>query len=318
MQLESCDLVPSFSMLDLRRLAVFREVAEQGSFSGAALALDYTQSVVSHHVAQLERELGVTLLERGRRPVRLTPAGERLHAHAGTILGAARTAEADMRAVAGLEAGTLRIGAFLTACTSFVPAAVGAFTREHPQVDVRLDQLEPPASLPRLIDGELDLAVVFIQQGDPEPDPRLAGTKLADDPFRVALPPGHRLARRRDVALADLRDERFSAPRPQRGGLQYRAMIEDLCRDAGFTPNFAYAVEDVTVARSFVAAGLTVAIVPDMTIAHPRPDVAVKPLRGIAPFRTVHVMWMRDRRTPGIEPMVAALAAAARERLSGA
>lgn len=303
-------------MLDLRRLAIFREVAERGSFSGAALALDYTQSVVSHHVAQLERELGVTLLERGRRPVRLTPAGERLHAHAGTILGAARTAESDLRAVVGLEAGTLRIGAFLTACASFVPAAIGAFAGEHPHVDVRLDQIEPPASLPRLIDGELDLAVVFIQDGDlREIDSRLDGVKLGTDPFRVALPPGHRFARRREVALADLRDERFSAPGPHGGGLQYRTMLERLCRDAGFAPDFAYAVDDVTVARGLVAAGLTVAVLPDMTIFHPRPDVAVKPLRDITVFRTIHVMWVRDRRTPGIAPMVAALSAAARRRL---
>jgi DNA-binding transcriptional LysR family regulator len=302
-------------MLDLRRLAVFREVAERGSFSGAALALDYTQSVVSHHVAQLERELGVTLLERGRRPVRLTPAGERLHAHAGTILGAARTAESDLRAVAGLEAGTLRIGAFLTACASFVPAAIRTFIGEHPRVDVRLDQLEPPASLPRLISGELDLAVVFVDEGDsPQPDPRLDGVKLADDPYRVALPPGHRLARRREVALADLRDERFSAPRAEGGGLRYRAMLERLCHDAGFSPNFAYAVTDVTVARGFVAAGLTVAVMPDMTILHPRPDVAVKPFQGIEPLRTIHVIWVRDRRTPGIAPMVAALSAAAQQR----
>src|SRR5881397_2316385 len=105
MQLKLSVLISCLSMLDLRRLAVFREVAESGSFSSAALALDYTQSVVSHHVAQLERELGVTLFERGKRPVRLTPAGERLSEHAGLILGAARTAEADLRAVAGLEAG---------------------------------------------------------------------------------------------------------------------------------------------------------------------------------------------------------------------
>src|SRR5688500_2713312 len=150
-------------MLDLRRLAVFREVADRGSFSGAALELDYTQSVVSHHVAQLERELGVSLFERGKRPVRLTPAGERLHVHAGTILGAARLAEADLRAVAGLESGTLRIGAFLSACASFVPAAIGAFAGAHPAVEVRLDQQEPPVSVPRLIAGELDLAVVFIE-----------------------------------------------------------------------------------------------------------------------------------------------------------
>src|SRR5688500_10991812 len=123
-------------MIDLRRLDVFREVAERGSFSGAALELGYTQSVVSHHVAQLERQLGVTLLERGKRPVRLTPAGERLYSHAGTILGAARTAEADLRAVAGLEAGTLRVGAFLTACVSFVPAAMRAFIEQQDRKDV--------------------------------------------------------------------------------------------------------------------------------------------------------------------------------------
>src|SRR5918912_2893357 len=99
-------------MLDHRRLSAFHAVAEHGSFSAAALALNFTQSVVSHHVAQLEKELGVTLVERGRRPIRLTPAGERLHAHAGTILGAARAAEQDMRAVAGLESGTLHVGAF--------------------------------------------------------------------------------------------------------------------------------------------------------------------------------------------------------------
>jgi DNA-binding transcriptional LysR family regulator len=310
MQYESWDLLSCLSMLDLRRLAVFREVADQASFSAAALELGYTQSVVSHHVAQLEREVGVTLVERGRRPVRLTPAGERLHAHAGTILGASRAAEADLRAVAGLAAGTLRIGAFLTACASFVPAAIGAFTSEHPGVDVRLDQLEPPASVPRLIDGELDLAVVFIDE-DRAQDPRLESRKLADDPYRVALPPGHRLARRRQVRLAELRDERFCAPRPQGGGLQYRAMLERLCEPAGFAPDFAYAVNDVTVARGFVAAGLAVAVMPDMTIPHPRPDVAVKPLADIEPSRTVHALWVRDRLTPGIRPMVAALEGAA-------
>ena len=298
-------------MLDLRRLAVFREVADRGSFSGAALALDYTQSVVSHHVAQLERELGVTLLERGRRPVRLTPAGERLHAHAGTILGAARTAEIDLRAVAGLEAGTLRVGAFLTACSSFVPAAIRAFTARHPKVEVRLEQLEPPASLPRLIDGELDVAVVYIEPGaEDEGDPRLEGRKLTDDPYRVALPPDHRLARRREVRLRDLRDERFSAPRPVAGGLRYRRMLEDLCRAEGFSPAFAYDVIDVTVARGFVAAGLTVAVVPDMAFPPPRDDVAVRPLRDHAPARTIHVQWVRNRTTPGLAPMVEALAAA--------
>jgi DNA-binding transcriptional LysR family regulator len=303
-------------MLDLRRLAVFDEVAARGSFSAAALALDYTQSVVSHHVAQLERELGVTLLERGKRPVRLTPAGERLHAHAAAVLGAARAAEADLRAVAGLEAGELRMGAFLTACSSFVPPAMSAFAAAHPDVEVRLDQQEPPAALPRLIAGELDVAVIFLQHGVAAPlDPRITTAELGADPFRIVLPPGHRLARRREPGLGDLAGERFCAPRPVAGGLEYRALVERLCAAEGFQPDFALSVDDVTVARAFVAAGLCVAVLPEMTIPHPRPDVVVRPVRGAEPFRSVHAAWVRDRRTPGVAPMVAALRKAAATRL---
>src|SRR5687767_13698987 len=107
-------------MLNLHRLEVFEEVAERSSFSDAALELGYTQSAVSHHISQLEAELGMTLFERGRRPVRLTPAGERLRGHAQTVVGVVAAAEDDMRALAGLDTGVLRIGAFLSACVTFM------------------------------------------------------------------------------------------------------------------------------------------------------------------------------------------------------
>ena len=294
-------------MLDVRRLAVFQAVAERGSFSAGALALDYTQSVVSHHVAQLERELSVSLFERGRRPVRLTPAGERLHAHAGTILGAVRTAEADMRALAGLETGVVRMAAFLTACTTFVPAAIGQFAAAHPAVEVRLEQQEPPASVPRLISGELDLVVAWEQYDQPLSDPRLERVHLGVDPYRIVLPPGHRLARRRELSIEDLEGEKLAGPRPFAGGLEYRDMLERLCAEAGFSPDIAYLVDDVTVGRAFVASGLCVALMPELTVPPPRPDIVVKPVRDVAPFRTVSAVWVKGRRAPGIAPMVAAL-----------
>jgi DNA-binding transcriptional LysR family regulator len=95
------------------------------------------------------------------------------------------------------------------------------------------------------------------------------------------------------------------------GGLQYRAMLERLCQAEGFTPRITHYVDDVSVARALVAAGLCIGIMPDMTVPHPRPDVAVKPLRGIDPFRTVHALWLRGRKTPAVAPMVAALRTAA-------
>ncbi|MDQ2676766.1 MAG: LysR family transcriptional regulator [Actinomycetota bacterium] len=303
-------------MLDLRRLAVFREVAERGSFSHAAEELGYTQSVVSHHVAQLERGLGVSLFERGRRPVRLTPAGERLRIHAGSVLGAAAAAEDEMRALAGLETGLVRIGAFLSACATFVPEAIGAFEALHPGVEVRLIQEEPPAALARLVAGELDLAVIFEEHDDsPAADPRHERVALAEDAYRFVCHPAHRLARRREVGFADLRDERFIAPRAAGGGLRYRALVERWCAEEGFEPNFAYTVDDVTVARTFAAAGLAVGIMPNMTVGHPRPDVAVKPIRGVGAFRTIEVRWLRGRRMAGVAPMVAQLRKAAGARL---
>jgi DNA-binding transcriptional LysR family regulator len=298
-------------MLDVRRLAVFHAVAERGSFSAAALALDYTQSVVSHHVAQLERELGVTLFERGRRPVRLTPAGERLHGHAGAVLGAARAAEAEMRALAGMETGTLRVGAFLSACATFVPAAIGAFAAAHPSVEVRLEQEEPPASVARLIAGELDLVVARTEPGETEDDPRLERVHLGDDLYRIVVPPGHRLARRRELAIADLAGERLSGPSDEGSGAIYRRLLERLCAEAGFTPDVAYVVRDVAVARAFIAAGLCIGLMPELTVPPPRPDVAVKPVRDIEPFRAVTVLWVKGRRAPGVAPMLAALRDAA-------
>lgn len=295
-------------MHDLRRLRAFHAVAERRSFSEAALALGYAQSVVSHHVAALEAEFGLTLVDRGKRPVGLTGAGERLLEHATTLLGQVAAAEEEMRALAGLETGTVRVGAFLTACTSFVPAALARFRTEHPGIDVELEQVEPPGSLGRLRAGELDVVVSF--EGDRE---GLASTLLGHDPFRIIVPPGHRLARRRVLELADLAGERFTGPRREAG--VYREMLDRLCAEAGFTPDVAYVVDDVTVARAFVAAGGCVALIPELGIQQPRPDVVVKPVRGLDPVRPLHASWLGGRRNPAIAPMVEALVGAAGARL---
>lgn len=124
-------------MYDLRRLRAFHEVAERRSFSAAALELGYAQSVISHHIAALEAEFGLTLVDRSTRPVRLTPAGERLRVHASAVLAGVAVAEDELRALAGLQTGTLRLGAFLTAWTSFVPLALARFTSEAPGLEVQ-------------------------------------------------------------------------------------------------------------------------------------------------------------------------------------
>jgi DNA-binding transcriptional LysR family regulator len=303
-------------MHDLRRLRAFHAVAERRSFSEAALALGYAQSVVSHHVAALEREFGLTLIDRARRPVGLTEAGERLREHAAVVLGQVAAAEEELRALAGLLTGTVRVAAFLSACTSFVPQALASFEAEHPDVEIQLEQLEPAPALARLRSGELDVAVVWEAPGEPSlsDDRGFERTFLADDPYRIVLPPRHRLARRREVNLADLAGDRFIAP-PIEVSPGYRAMIDRLCGEAGFAPEVRYLVRDVTVGRALVAAGLSVALITDLAVEEPRPDVVVRPVRGISLARSVYAVQLRGRRVPAIPAMVTALGRAATARL---
>jgi DNA-binding transcriptional LysR family regulator len=307
-------------MHDLRRLRAFRAVAEHRSFSAAALALGYAQSVVSHHVAALEAEVGLTLVDRGHRPIALTDAGERLLAHAVTVLGHVAAAEDEIRALAGLRTGRLRVGAFLTACTGFLPVALARFADAHPDVEVAVEQIEPADALQSLRAGELDLIVTWSVYGAERPaaDDGVRREHLADDPYRMVLPAGHRLARRRRVAVGDLAGERFIAPpHAATGGEDYRAMLDRTCAAAGFAPDIAYEIADVTVGRAFVAAGLAVGIMPELSLPQPRPDVAVKGVPGLDPFRTVEAAWMERRTVPALAPMVRELARAAARRLPG-
>jgi DNA-binding transcriptional LysR family regulator len=302
-------------MYDLRRLRAFHAVAERRSFSDAALALGYAQSVVSHHVAALEQEFGLTLIDRATRPVRPTEAGERLQEHAALVLGQVATAEEELRAFAGLLTGTVRVGAFLTACTSFVPPALARFEASHPDVKIELEQLPPAQALRRLRAGDLDVAVTWDVFGAAEDD-GFERLLLGDDPYRIVLPAGHRLARRRKLRVEDLAGERFTGPAVDPGG-RYARMLDTVFGTAGFAPDITYLVDDVSVGRAFVAAGVCVSVMPQLAVPAPRPDVVLRPIPGLDPARSVHAVWLRGRRVPAIPAMTRELARAAQSRLEG-
>jgi len=301
-------------MHDLRRLRAFHAVAEHGSFSAAGLELGYAQSVVSHHVAALERELGLTLINRATRPVGVTDAGARLLHHAEIVLGQVTAAEDDLRAVAGLQSGTLKVGAFLSVCNTFLPSAVARFEQAHPGVELGFEQLEEPAALRKLRSGDLDVAVVWRISDVPGPPDGFDELHLADDPYWVVLPARHRLGHRREVPLAELAEERFIAPPADEHALPYRAMLERLWAEAGIEPRI-HEVQDVTVARAMIAAGLSVGLLSELTMTEQRPDIAVRPVRGSNPRRRLYATWLRGRRVPAAARMVRYLAEAAHTRL---
>ena len=203
-------------MLDTRRLRVFREVAQHGSFSAAAEALGYTQPAVSRQIATLEAELGAVLVRRVPQGAVLTDAGLLLLDRADAILARLDDTEAELRALAGLEQGRLRLATFASAAASIVPAAVARFRARHPGVELNIVMADPIDSLPGLRAGELDLALSH----DPLNDATVTGVRSAvggdgatqevlgielihlfDDPMYVAMPAGHPLV---DAPALDL------------------------------------------------------------------------------------------------------------------
>jgi DNA-binding transcriptional LysR family regulator len=277
-------------MLNPARLRVFHEVAARGSFSAAAEVLGYTQSAVSQAVATLEAETGVTLLERARRGARPTPAGSVLLAHADAILGQMEAAEAELAALAGLRAGLLRMVSFPTAGSTLMPRAIAAFRRAHPGVELTLTEGEPEEIAPRLRAGEFDLALLFEFPGTDAPAVALRKVPLLEDPLHVVLPGDHALAGKARLRLGDLRREAWiqtSAASP------CARHVVRCCHDAGFEPTVSFESDDYQTVQGLVAAGVGIALIPQLALSAVRDGVVVRALDPQSPLRTVTVATPR-------------------------
>ncbi|WP_205698465.1 LysR family transcriptional regulator [Conexibacter sp. SYSU D00693] len=267
-------------MLDLRRLRLLRELAERGTVTAVADALQYSPSAVSQQLAVLEREAGVPLVERAGRGVRLTDAARVLVAHAEALLDRAALAEAELAAAGGAPVGRARIAAFQSVFKRLAIPALGLLRDRAPALRAEVHEAEPEDALPALALGDFDL--VLADEWDHQPRPRLAGVHREDllrDPVHVVLPAGHRLAGEDPaarVALADLRDEPWTTGQP---GTGYAAMTVRACRElGGFEPDLRHRANDATVLLDLVAEGHAVTLLPAFVQPEDRARVAVRPI----------------------------------------
>jgi molybdate transport repressor ModE-like protein len=301
-------------MLDVRRLRVLREVAQHGSFSAAADALSYTQSAVSQQVAALERETGTTLLQRRAGGVRLTDAGRALVARADVILAQLADAERELAAIAGLRGGRVRLASFPSAGATLVTEAVSRFQRQHPEVELSLSEGEPDATVPALKRGDFDLAVVFDYEHRQAANilgEGLDRIHLLDDPMRVVLPANHPLARRKTVRLEQLADEAWVGGC---GGGVCQAMVMHWCADAGFEPNIAFESDDHNVLIGLVAAGVGVALLPQLALRMGYPGAESRPVTGPPLVRRIYAATPADAYcSPATDAMIDVLKSIAGE-----
>jgi DNA-binding transcriptional LysR family regulator len=272
-------------MLNVQRLRVLREVVSQGSFSEAASALNYTQSAVSQAIATLEAEAGVSLLERDRRGVRPTSAGERLNEHAGRILAQLDAAEAELGAIAGIKGGELRMASFPTAGATLMPLAIASFRSAYPNVTLSLVEGEPEDLTPRLRDGEFDLGLIFEFEGTGALGPGLTSSPLFEDPMKLALPKGHKLARRELITLQDLADQAWVQTSEASACARH---VVRICRAAGFEPRVSFESDDYLTVQGLVAAGVGVALIPQLALSQTVSyDIAVRELEPEGPVRHI-------------------------------
>lgn len=280
-------------MLDLKRLSVLREVVNLGSFSAAAEALYVSQSAVSQQVATLEREVGMSLIERTRSGAKATDAGRTLVAHADAAIARLEEAERDLAEIAGLEGGEVRIASFPSASATILTTAMSAFVAKHPRVKLSMADAEPEISVPKLRSGDLDLAITFDYPQLPEPEERdIEHTLLLTESMHVALPLDHPLAGEDRVKMTDLADEEWlSGGGPSSCGL----ILSLACREAGFEPRVGFESDDYAVLQGFIAAGLGVTLLPDLALPTLRSDLVVKPTDPDAPMRRVWAVTRRSR-----------------------
>ncbi len=274
-------------MHDLRLLNVLREVALRGSFSAAAESLAYTQPAISQQIARLEKHVGVKLIEREPRGVRLTPAGEVLVRHTERVMAQLAAADEELQDVAAQARGRLRIGSFATAAGTIVPRAVAAFRPLRPAIEVEISLLDPHESIPAVRRGDLEIAIT--EEGGFESEVDTDGLEiehLLDDHMWVSLPADHPLATRPTVDLVDLRDEDWMFACLS-GTCADSNVVLRACRDAGFQPRIAYQSDDYFAIQGLVASGMGVALIPGLGLASTRDDVAVRPVKGRPPHRRV-------------------------------
>ena len=290
-------------MLDVRRMRVLREVARQGSFSGAADALSYTQSAVSQQVAALEKEAGAQLLERGPRGVRLTDAGRALVDHSDAIFARLAAAEAELEDIAGLRAGRLRLATFSSAGATLAPLATGRFRELHPGIRLALVEANEEESIPLLRAGELELALIC--DATILPEAAFEGLELVhllDDEMYAVLPCDHPLAKRRRIRLTDLAGEPWIGSGPA-----CAAFVEEQCRRHGFEPDVGFSSDQYTTVQGFVAAGVGVALVPELGLHPVRDDVVVRSLGSDAPVRRIVAAVNAGYRSQATDEMVEVL-----------
>jgi DNA-binding transcriptional LysR family regulator len=289
---------------DLRKLRLLRELQQRGTISAVAVALGYSPSTISQQLSQLERDVGMPLLQPDGRNVRLTAAGEALAEHAARALSLEEEMRGRLESVAATLA-PVRIAALQTTALALIPAALTLLRDRAPELRVEVAVVPPEHGLFELEARGFDLAVAEQYPGHTrEHRGGLHRELLGRDPIRLAVP--------RSSAIRTLSDAASSPWAMEPPGTAARLWAVQQCRAAGFEPDVRFDAADLVAHARLIAAGHAVGLLPDLART---PDAGIRlvdlpadPHREI--FTSVRVA---SAERPGMRAVRDALADAFRE-----
>ncbi len=273
--------------MELRHLRYFEAVARHSHVTRAAAELHIAQPALSKQISQLERELGIALFDRVGRSLRLTEAGEALLPYARAVLAQVEEARAAMAERIGLKAGRVSIGAPPTVGAHLLPPLLTVFHQRYPGITLRLHEAGIQSLLDLLESGLTDLAVLAL----PVEGEQLAVAPLLNEPLVLIVSPLHPLAKRSDVSMSELRNERWIL---SPANYELREATLKACREAGFTPQTVLEGGETETLVRFVAAGLGIALVPALAVSGFSSVVSLN-IRDQPLTRSLGLVWRRDR-----------------------
>ncbi|GIO16835.1 LysR family transcriptional regulator [Cohnella xylanilytica] len=273
--------------MEIRLIKTFQTIVKLGNFQRAAEALQYSQPTVTIQIKKLEEELGVKLFERGK-TIKLTTAGRLFYERADSLLREYDDLNVALVDFVQGDAGLVRFGASEPSASNRVPEILASFTRQKTKVQTKVSIGTTRELMNMLLEDRIDLALC----NQPEPHLELEFHPLLKETFKLIVPDDHPLARRDDIRLKDLKDEKFLFTP---GSCAFRIRIEEMItKQIGKLRQSSIEVAGITALKYYVQSKLGIALAPVVAIAPPVPGVVVKDVADLLEGPSLGILTRRN------------------------
>lgn len=279
-------------------LSWFLDLARTENMVDSAARCGVSQSTLSRRLAALESDAGSPLFHRRGRFLELNAQGRALAAAAQEAQDVWQRGIAEVRRLMDPERGTIRLAFMHSLGTWMVPDLVGAYRREHPQVQFQLFQGAARPLLDKVLEGEADVALVGPKPVEEIAAGRLGWIHLATQALALGVPDGHPFAGRDSISFAAAREQDFVGMLP---GYGTRIIFDELAAEAGFEPNLVFESMELTTLAGLVAAGMGVALLPLGDPNFVVRGITLVPLEEPR-HRELGMVWRRDGEAAGRMP----------------